>query len=92
MDSTGTLQPRTRDEWRTWLEEHHNDKEEVWLLLPKSGSGRRGLTMSQAQEEALCFGWMDSTLKQVDETTFALRFSPRPRLSRWGRSNRARAL
>ena len=106
MELNETLQVNSREEWRAWLDEHHGDMQEVWLMLPKSGSGdlrssrrhgretvaERGLTMSQAQEEALCFGWVDSTLKPIDEATYALRFSPRHRLSRWGRTNRARAL
>lgn len=87
-----TLQLNSRDEWRAWLDAHHQEKAEIWLVLQKALPGKRALTMSQAQEEALCFGWVDSTLKPVDELTFALRFTPRHRLSRWGRSNRARAL
>lgn len=92
MEIGETLQISSRDEWREWLDGHHQDTQEIWLVLHKSASGTRGLTMSQAQEEALCFGWVDSTLKPIDEASYALRFTPRHRLSRWGRSNRARAL
>ena len=92
MDIGETLQLNSREEWREWLAGHHQDKEEIWLVLHKSSSDKRELTMRQAQEEALCFGWVDSTLKPIDESSYALRFSPRHRLSRWGRSNRARAL
>jgi hypothetical protein len=92
MDIGEILQIRSREEWREWLAGHHQEVQEIWLVLNKSSSGPRGLTMPQAQEEALCFGWVDSTLKPIDESSYALRFSPRHRLSRWGRSNRARAL
>jgi len=92
MDIGETLQLNSREEWRAWLAGHHQDKQEIWLVLHKSSSDKRELTMSQAQEEAICFGWVDSTLKPVDDLSYALRFSPRHRLSRWGRSNRARAL
>jgi|SRR5687767_4931425 len=92
MDIGETLQLSSRDEWRAWLAGHHQDKQEIWLVLHKSPSGKGGLTMSQAQEEAFCFGWADSTLTPIDESSYVLRFSPRHRLSRWGRSNRARAL
>ena len=92
MEIGETLQVDSRDEWRAWLADHHQDKQEIWLVLHQSASGTRGFTMKQAQEEALCFGWVDSTLKPMDDSSYALRFSPRHRLSRWGRSNRARAL
>jgi hypothetical protein len=92
MELGATVQLNSRDEWRAWLAEHHQEVQEIWLVLHNSSSGKRELTMSQAQEEALCFGWVDSTLKPIDEASYALRFSPRHRLSRWGRSNRARAL
>ena len=92
MELSETLQVNSRAEWRAWLDEHHKDREEIWLVLHASAAGKRELTMPQAQEEALCFGWVDSTLQSIDEASYALRFSPRHRLSRWGRSNRARAL
>jgi hypothetical protein len=85
MELGATVQLNSREEWRAWLAEHHQEVQEIWLVLHNSSSGKRELTMSQAQEEALCFGWVDSTLKPIDEASYAL-------LSRWGRSNRARAL
>jgi uncharacterized protein YdeI (YjbR/CyaY-like superfamily) len=92
MDTVETLTVISRQEWRDWLAAHHQDKPEIWLALNRDPSARQGLTLGQAQEEALCFGWMDSTLKSLSEASYLMRFSPRPRHSRWGRSNRARAL
>ncbi len=82
----------SREEWRAWLAEHHQDKQEIWLILYKSSSGKREFPLSQAVEEALCFGWIDSTLKPIDASSYALRFSPRRKKSYWADSNRARAL
>jgi len=92
MDIGERLQVSTRDEWRAWLAEHHQDKPEIWLVIFKSSSGRRDFPLSHAVEEALCFGWIDSTLKPIDASSYALRFSPRRMNSFWADSNRARAL
>jgi uncharacterized protein YdeI (YjbR/CyaY-like superfamily) len=92
MEIGETLHLNTRDEWRAWLAKHHQSKQEIWLILYKSSSGKREFPLSHAVEEALCFGWIDSTLKPVDTSSYALRFSPRRRNSRWADSNRARAL
>lgn len=91
MEIGERLEVRSRDEWRVWLADHHQDKQEIWLVLYKSGSRQRGLTMGEAQEEALAFGWVDSYLKPIDAASYALRFSRRRPGSRWSASNRARA-
>lgn len=92
MEIGETLRVSTREEWRAWLAEHHQDKPDIWLILYKSGSGKRSLPFNSAQEEALCWGWTDSTLKPIDAECYALRFSPRRKSSQWGRTNKARAL
>ncbi len=91
MEIGERLEVGSRDEWRAWLAEHHEDKQEIWLILYKSGSPQRTLTMGEAQEEAVAFGWVDSNLKPIDAASYALRFSPRRPGSRWAPSNRARA-
>jgi uncharacterized protein YdeI (YjbR/CyaY-like superfamily) len=78
--------------WRAWLENHHQEKKEIWLVLYKSTSANRTVTMRDAQEEALCFGWVDSSLKPLDGESYVLRFSPRSPKSAWGPANKARAL
>jgi hypothetical protein len=100
METRDTLTVSSRQEWRDWLAAHHRDTSEVWLVLSKSPTARGGITLGQAQEEAVCFGWMDSAVKPVDESTYRMQFMPRPPHSRCppsrvlceGRSNRARAL
>lgn len=92
MEIGELLHLRTRLEWRKWLAEHHQGKQDIWLVLYKSSSGKREFPLNHAVEEALCFGWIDSTLKPIDPTCYALRFSPRRKKSHWADSNRERAL
>lgn len=81
-----------RQEWRAWLEAHHQDTADIWLVLYKSSARHPGLTLNEATEEAVCFGWVDSQLKPMDGQRYALRFSPRRKKSNWAASNIERAL
>lgn len=92
MDIAEQLLLSSREEWRARLEEHHQTRQEIWLILFKSTSGRREFPLSHAVEEALCFGWIDSTLKPIDASRYALRFLPRRKKSYWADSNKARTL
>lgn len=92
VDIGEQLHLNSREEWRAWLTGYHQVKQEIWLVLYKSSSGKREFPLSHAVEEALCFGWIDSTLKPIDPSRYALRFSPRHKKSYWADSNRARAL
>jgi uncharacterized protein YdeI (YjbR/CyaY-like superfamily) len=76
-----------RDQWRTWLENNHATETEAWLLLYKKKYHDQGLTLEEAIEEALCFGWIDGTLRSLDERRFVLRYSPRTHNSVWAMSN-----
>jgi uncharacterized protein YdeI (YjbR/CyaY-like superfamily) len=80
----------TREVWRTWLAEHNATSAEIWLVLGKKNSGVQTVSLEEAVEEALCFGWIDSQLKRIDERTHALRFSPRKPKSIWSQSNKER--
>ena len=66
-----------------WLEGNHQAVEEVWLAFYKKDSGKQTLTINQAVEEALCFGWIQSRLKPLDSERFDVRFSPRREGSSW---------
>lgn len=79
-----------RAAWRAWLSENHDKEKEVWLLYPKKGSGRPRILYNDAVEEALCFGWIDSTAKRVDEHTYAQRFTPRNTRSSYSEANKQR--
>jgi uncharacterized protein YdeI (YjbR/CyaY-like superfamily) len=72
-----TLRVTTRKAWRAWLEKNHARKKEIWLVYATKKSGKARVPYSDAVEEALCFGWIDGTVKSIDENYFAQRFSPR---------------
>lgn len=85
------LQFADRQEWRLWLEKHHQDETQIWLVIYRSKFRDQGLDLEAAVEEALCFGWIDSTLNTFDEKCYLLRFSPRKDNSIWSISNIQRA-
>ena len=87
MEITELFDARTRAAWRQWLVDHHGASKDVWLLLRREAGT---LTYLDAVEEALCFGWIDSTAKRVDGGS-AQRFSPRRPRSGWTELNKERA-
>jgi len=80
-----------RLEWRRWLEENYSSKKEIWVIIYKKNSGKRGLRYEEAVEEAICFGWIDGKMQSVDDTVFRQRFTARKKGSIWSKSNRDRA-
>ena len=82
-----TLYLADRDEWRVWLEENAKTSEGVWLLYYKKNSGKQRIAYNDAVEEALCFGWIDSKIKRIDEASYAQWFTPRKPASQWSSSN-----
>lgn len=66
-----------REDWRNWLEDNFDKKDEVWFIFPKKKSGQLSITYNDAVEEALCFGWIDSTVKALDKDRKIQRFTPR---------------
>jgi uncharacterized protein YdeI (YjbR/CyaY-like superfamily) len=85
-----TCLARTPDQWRKWLVTHHDSESEVWLVFYKTHTGRRSIAYSDAIDEALCFGWVDSLVKRLDDARYALKFTPRKADSRWSAINRKR--
>ena len=81
---------RTIDEWRDWLEEHHASEPEVWLVFHKQHTGVASIEYKDALDEALCFGWVDSLIKRLDDRRYARKFTPRKASSRWSTVNRRR--
>jgi uncharacterized protein YdeI (YjbR/CyaY-like superfamily) len=77
----------TRGEWRSWLESHHDSETEARVVIYKSGPLRGQFTLQQAQEEALCFGWVDASNGRLDDLRYWLRFVPRRAGSAWSLSN-----
>ena len=81
---------KTSDDWREWLRLNHDSENEVWLVFYKNGDGKPSITYEPAVEEALCYGWIDSILKRVDDAKYVRKFTPRKESSRWSPSNKAR--
>ena len=76
-----------RDICRKWLAEHFETESEIWFVFPMKESGDNALSYNDAVEEALCFGWIDSTIKHIDPTHRAQRFTPRKKGSPYSRPN-----
>ena len=81
MEITRTLYATDRQAWRAWLAENHRTEKEIWLVYPRKATGKPRIPYNDAVEEALCFGWIDSTQKTLDDDHTAQRYSPRrPRI------------
>jgi uncharacterized protein YdeI (YjbR/CyaY-like superfamily) len=80
-----------RNDWRAWLEKNYATKKEVWLIYYKRHTGKPGISYEDSVEEAVCFGWVDSIIKRIDDERCARKFVPRRSRSRWSESNKKRA-
>lgn len=80
--------PQSAQEWRAWLEVHHATKTAVWIIFYKKQTGMPTLTWSDAVDEALCFGWIDSVKKKLDEQRSIQYFSRRKPQSMWSKINK----
>jgi hypothetical protein len=78
----------TAEEWRTWLEANAAIEEDVWLMISKKHAGTPSITLQEAMQEAICFGWIDSQMQPIDEERYALRFTPRRKTSNWSERNK----
>jgi uncharacterized protein YdeI (YjbR/CyaY-like superfamily) len=85
-----TLLVRSRPQWRAWLEKHHASSPGVWFVFYKRHTGVRSLPYEDAVREALCFGWIDSLVKRLDDDRYALKVTPRQPTSKWSDINRKR--
>jgi uncharacterized protein YdeI (YjbR/CyaY-like superfamily) len=78
-------------QWESWLEQHHADRSEAWLRIAKKGSGLPLITITEALDVALCFGWIDGQRRSYDESSYVQRYCPRRAASSWSQVNRAKA-
>lgn len=85
-----TLHVTGRGAWRSWLARNHDAEKEVWLVYYRKSSGKPRIPYNDAVEEALCYGWIDGTLKRIDGERFAQRFTPRRASSSVSQMNRER--
>lgn len=90
-ESIQYLEFTDRNQWRAWLEKYHAVEKEAWLIHYKKGFQESTLLLDEAVEEALCFGWIDGSLRRLDERRYALRYTPRRPNSIWSLSNIHRA-
>jgi uncharacterized protein YdeI (YjbR/CyaY-like superfamily) len=84
------VEARDRKKWRAWLEKNHARSPGVWLVFYKKTSGKPTVRYDEAVEEALCYGWIDSLMKPVDEERYRQLFTPRKYKSRWSKPNKER--
>lgn len=82
-----TIYLTDRQDWRKWLETHHDSEHEIWLIYPRKESGKARIVYNDAVEEALCFGWIDSNMKTIDNQHSAQKFSPRHPKSSYSQGN-----
>ena len=81
---------KTADEWREWLQNNHDKTTEVWLVFFKKNTGKPSMEYEAAVEEALCFGWIDSIIKKIDDEKYVRKFTPRRDNSKWSELNKKR--
>ncbi len=88
MHELETFCPATKEEWREWLMENHNSKQSIWLIQYKKSSNKPTVSWSEVVDEALCFGWIDSTRKSRDEDSYIQFFTKRKPNSVWSKINK----
>jgi uncharacterized protein YdeI (YjbR/CyaY-like superfamily) len=84
------LDVRTRADWRSWLASHHSSSPGIWLQRHKRHTGVESMTYEDLVREALCFGWIDSLIKRLDDNCYAIKVTPRQPTSKWSELNRRR--
>ena len=82
--------PKTRGQWRKWLEKNHSTAPGIWMIYYKKETGKRKFDMPDAVEEALCFGWIDSVAQKLDDERSMQKFTPRKPKSVWSKLNKQR--
>ena len=90
LDEAKLLYVTNRREWRDWLKSHYKSEKEIWLVYYKKHTGKPRILYNDAVEEALCFGWIDSTVRRIDEDRFAQRFSLRNPKTPYSQANKER--
>jgi uncharacterized protein YdeI (YjbR/CyaY-like superfamily) len=92
MTQTGfrTLTVKDRKTWRAWLSKNHAKLKEIWLVFYKKHTGKPTIAYEDAVQEALCFGWIDSTVRKIDEERYMQLFTPRKAGSNWSDLNKRR--
>ena len=85
-----TVDLRTRHQWHAWLAKNHASSPGIWLLRHKQHTGVTSMSYEDVVREALCFGWIDSLIKRLDDDRYAIKVTPRKPTSKWSALNRKR--
>jgi uncharacterized protein YdeI (YjbR/CyaY-like superfamily) len=85
-----TLHFKGRKEWRAWLSKHHASNPGIWCVFYKAHTGQKSILYEEMVREALCFGWIDSLVKRLDDDRYAIKVTPRKTTSKWSNLNRKR--
>ena len=91
MPTTKTIRAPTRKAWRAWLRRHHASEREVKILVDKVHTGKPSMSHRESLEEAICWGWVDTTVKRVDEDTYTRMFRRRTSAARWSKATQGYA-
>jgi uncharacterized protein YdeI (YjbR/CyaY-like superfamily) len=89
-ESLSTLDIRTREQWRQWLAKRHASSPGIWLVRHKQHTSVESMAYEDLVREALCFGWVDSLVKRLDDDRYAIKVTPRRPTSKWSDINRRR--
>ena len=90
MEMRNLLVFADREGWRYWLQSHHASESEAWLVYYKKSTGQSSVDYESSVEEALCFGWIDSIIQNIDVTSHARKFTPRTNTIKWSETNKRR--
>ncbi len=90
LDPAILLHATSRSEWRVWLKKNFRSADEIWLVYPKKHTGKPRVAYNDAVEEALCFGWIDSTVRSLGPDIYAQRFTPRNPKAPYSQANKER--
>lgn len=85
------VHPKTRKDWRAWLEKNHDKEDTVFLVRHKRHTGKPAVSPKEAMDEAICFGWIDTTVKRIDENKWGQTFRKRTAKSRWSKATQGHA-
>lgn len=91
MKSPNAIHFENRDAWRTWLEANHDKETEIWLVYYKKHTQKPSVQYEEAVQEAICFGWIDSIVKRIDDEKYMQKYTPRKPNSIWSQLNKKRA-
>ena len=90
MPAYKQVHPKTRKAWRQWFQKNHVSSPGIWLIYYKKGTGKPRVNYDESVEEALCFGWIDSLPRKLDDERAMLKFTPRKPKSVWSDLNKKR--